>query len=111
MQLPSDATIATAKLTDYLLKPRPQDDKSAFLARAGYALENWQQLEQDLRKQILPLGAIPKKATRFGQTYEIRGTLCGPNNRILQVVTVWMTEWETGSTKFITLFPNKEVGT
>jgi hypothetical protein len=59
MQLPRDAVIAPAKLTKYLLIWREVDDKSKFLARAGYDQENWQQLEADLRNQILPIEAVP----------------------------------------------------
>lgn len=52
--LPEDALISETKLTKYLLVLLPKDDKSQFLAQAGYTIENWQQLEQDLREQILP---------------------------------------------------------
>lgn len=45
MFLPADAVIAEAKLTQYLLVPLPKDDKSKFLQKAGYTLDNWQQLE------------------------------------------------------------------
>jgi hypothetical protein len=34
--LPQDAIIAEEKLTKYLLVPLPKDDKSKFLAMAGY---------------------------------------------------------------------------
>lgn len=109
MKLSPDAIIAEAKLTQYLLKLLPQDDKSKFLAQAGYSQENWQQLEKDLREQILPLDAIFTEQTRFGEHYKIRGTLTGTNGVILPVVTIWMIEKATGQTKFITLFPDKEV--
>lgn len=109
MKLSPDAIIAPAKLTQYLLKLLPQDDKSKFLAQAGYTQENWQQLEQDLREQILPLDAVFTEQTRFGTHYQIRGTLTGVNQVVLPVVTIWMMEKATGQTKFITLFPDKEV--
>ena len=51
--LPEDSIINPSKLTHYLLVQLPKDDKSKFLAQAGYILENWQQLEQDLRTQVL----------------------------------------------------------
>ena len=35
MKLPSEAYIDPRKITDYLLKPLEDSDKSAFLARAG----------------------------------------------------------------------------
>ena len=47
------AAIAPTKLTKYLLIWRDADDKSKFLAQAGYGQENWQQLQADLRNQTL----------------------------------------------------------
>lgn len=74
MKLSRDAVIAPAKLTKYLLSWREVDDKSKFLAQAGYGQENWQQLEADLRSQILPLETVQSdEANRFGDVYEIRG--------------------------------------
>ncbi|WP_449417928.1 DUF6883 domain-containing protein [Phormidium nigroviride] len=108
MKLPANTTIAQAKITQYLLKLLPEDDKSLFLAQAGYTLANWQQLETDLRIQILPLDATPTEETRYGNKYQIRGSLTGPNGTTLQVVTIWMTEFLSQQTKFITLYPNKE---
>lgn len=109
MKLPPDAIIATAKLTKYLLVWRDADDKSKFLAQADYGQENWQQLESALRKQILPLDAVPSdEPNRFGDVYEIRGVLRGVNGVNLAVVTIWMIEYETRQTKFITLCPDKE---
>ncbi len=110
MKLARDAVIAPAKLTKYLLVWRDADDKSKFLAQAGYGQENWQKLESDLRNQILPLEAVPSdEPNRFGDVYEIRGVLRGVNGVNLAVVTIWMLEYETQQTKFITLYPDKEV--
>jgi hypothetical protein len=109
MKLPKDAVIASAKLTKYLLVFREVDDKSKFLAQAGYGLNNWQQLESDLRSQIMTLDATPSsEENRFGDTYEIRGLLTGPSGVSLKIVTIWMTEYETGLTKLITLYPDRE---
>ncbi|MGV0028854.1 DUF6883 domain-containing protein [Phormidesmis priestleyi] len=93
IKLSGDAIIATAKLTKYLLVWRATDDKSKFLDQAGYGQENWQQLEADLRSQILPLDATPsKELNRFGDVYEIRGVLVGVNGIALEVLTIWMIE-------------------
>ncbi len=43
----------------------------------------------------------------YGQMYEIRGNLTGPNGKTLATITVWMTEIATGVTKFITIYPDK----
>lgn len=108
MKLPSTTIIATEKIKDYLLSHRKRNDKSKWLAKAGYRLENWQQLEQDLRTQVLSLDAIPTDKTKYGQIFEIRGVLNGPNGQTLKVYTIWMREHESKSTKFITMFPQKK---
>ncbi len=107
MKLPLDSLIAHEKLKDYLLAPKKRNDKSKWLAQAGYTLENWQFLENDLRTQILSLDAIPTDKTLYGQMYEIRGELLGPNGKTLSVCTIWMREIASGKTKFITMFPDK----
>ena len=107
MKLPADTTIAEDKLTRYLLLPQARGDKSAFLARAGYALGNSDQLLRDLRTQILPLETVAVESNEFGQYYESRGTLTGPNGVTLAVRVIWMTEHLSGVTKFVTLIPDK----
>jgi hypothetical protein len=108
MRLPADTTIAEDKLTRYLLLPQAHGDKSAFLERARYRLENAAQLRQDLRTQILPCEAIELESNKFGRYHEIRATLSGPNGVELAVSTIWMTENLSGVTKFITLIPEKQ---
>ena len=105
MRLPPHSLIAPSKLHSYLLKWRRRNDKSGWLARAGYTQENWRLLEHDLRTQLLPLSAKPIDSTEYGQMYEIKGNLIGPNGVALRVCSVWITEKETKQTKFVTLYP------
>jgi hypothetical protein len=107
VKLPADARIAPEKLIRYLLIKRSVGDKSEFLKRAGYILDNAQRLERDIRKQILAEDAVVTKKTIYGQHYDIRASLTGPNKITLKVKTVWMQELKTGITKFITLYPDK----
>jgi len=107
MRLPADTTIAEDKLTRYLLLPQVRGDKSAFLAKAGYTLENTDHLLRDLRTQILPLDAMALESNKFGKLYEIRGTLAGQNGVTLPVRTIWMTEHLSGVTRVVTLIPDK----
>jgi hypothetical protein len=107
VKLPENTIIATDKLTRYLLVPQKRGDKSRFLAGAGYTLENIDQLLHDLRTQILPLESVPLESGKFGQYYEIRGTLNGPNGATRTVRTIWITEHLSGITKFVTLIPDK----
>ena len=108
MKLPSDSVIAPEKLISYLLVKQARGDKSAFLATAGYTLENSEQLLHDLRTQVLPHNAVLLEKTKFGQFYEIRASLVGPNGIALRIRSIWMKEHLSGLTKFITLMPDRE---
>jgi len=88
MKLPDDAIIAPEKLTRYLLVRQARGDKSEFLKRAGYTLENSDQLLRDLRTQLLPINATPLHSTKFGEFYELRGALTGPNGVRLRVRSI-----------------------
>jgi hypothetical protein len=106
MKLPADSEIADIKITQYLLKLREEDDKSKFLALAGYTAAHADRLLRDLRG-LLTANAEFILATDYGDKYEIRGILDGPNGRALRVVSIWMIERATGQTKFVTLYPDK----
>ena len=108
MKLPADAAIAKAKVANYLLQWRPENGKSRFLAQAGYTSEHADQLAEDIRHQLLPLEAEFEESTEYGDKYRIVGALIGPNGRTLPVVSVWMIEAATRTTKFLTLYPAKE---
>jgi hypothetical protein len=75
VKLPEDSNIAAEKLTRYLLVPQARGDKSAYLALAGYTLDNFTTLLTDLRAQILNQDATPLETTSYGQLYEIRAQL------------------------------------
>lgn len=79
MKLPLNAHIDPRKLTDYLLRQRLEDDKSAFLALAGYTADNAARLLPDIREQVLPSEAEFIEQTEYGPKYRIRRTLRGPN--------------------------------
>ena len=108
MKLPATAIIAKEKITDYLLEWQPDNDKSKFLELAGYRSNNWQRLTDDIRTQILSTDAEFSRKTPYGDLFRIRKELTGPNGVTLRVVTIWMKEYVSGETKFITLFPDKE---
>ena len=90
MKLPLDSFVSDRKLKEYLLSPRVEDDKSGFLAIAGYTVTDWRQLEADLRKLIGEKDADLTRSTAYGDMYEVKGSLVGPNGKILHVITVWI---------------------
>ena len=105
MILPPHTYIAVEKLTRYLLIPKARNDKSKWLGQAGYTLDNWFQLEADLRLQVLSRVAEKDETNQYGELYRIECELRGPNGHTLQVVTIWIQEHETRQTKFITMHP------
>lgn len=105
MILPADAQIAAEKLTHYLLVPKARNDQSKWLGQAGYTLDNWRQLEIDLRLQVLSQNAIKDETNLYGDVYRIEGEWQGPNGRTIRAVTIRMTEHESEQTKFITMYP------
>jgi len=86
MKLPEDTLISSDKLTQYLLAFKKRNDKLQWLSQAGYALDNWQTLEKDLREQILTIDATPAEKTKYGQLFEISGELLGPNGKSLEEI-------------------------
>jgi hypothetical protein len=107
MKLPADSEIARMKVTHYLLKLRDEDDKSQFLALAGYTLAHEDKLLKDLQGLLAGEAKIVQ-TTEYGDKYRIHGTLTGPNGKVLRVASIWMTEEATGRTKFVTLYPDKD---
>ena len=108
MRLPADTIIAREKLTNYLLIFRTEDDKSRWLASAGYTLEKPELLENDLRTQILSREVTAIDSNPFGEIYIIEGELKGPNGKLLAVRSVWLKVALSGIVKFVTLYPNKK---
>src|SRR5437867_10471166 len=108
MRLEKNVVIPKEKLTEYLLLPRRRNDKSGYLARAGYSLKNWARLEADLRELARTQDAEPSDQNAFGEFRIIRRQRRGPNQVILKVKTIWIRLSETNETRFVTLVPDTE---
>ena len=106
MRIPSDATIDDTKLTDYLLVQRPWDDKSGFLRRAGFELENWPDLRDAIRELADAVDAVEDGLNEYGTFYRVEGILEGPAGN-LPVVCIWMKQAIDGRFRFVTLKPSK----
>ncbi len=99
MKLPQNSIISSEKIIGYLLKPNKTNDKSKFLALGGYSLDNWLDLEHDLRA-LLRHPADLGQRNKYGQFFEIKGNL-----RNLKVKTIWLWEHGAEAPRFITLVP------
>ncbi len=107
MQLPSDSIIPEDKITRYLLVPRIKDDKSKFLAQAGFTQENPEELLLAIRQLAATNEAIEDNTNEYGTFYIVEGNLQGINDRDLAVVSIWLQSKHDGNFRFITLKPKK----
>ena len=105
MEIPIDAIIPEPKLTKYLLVFKPRNDKSRFLAQAGFTLENWQTLKIAIQQLNQSVEAVQDRTDEYGTFYNVYGKLNGINGINLSVVTIWLQRQSDGKFQFITLKP------
>ncbi len=108
LKIPADAVIPMEKLTHYLLVFREWDDKSKFLAQAGFTLENPHLLLASLRRLAERAEAVEDGDNEYGGFLRADGELIGPKGRTLSVVTIWLRWRLDGRVRFVTLKPRKE---
>lgn len=108
MKIPADAIIPNEKLSRYLLVPREQDDKSKFLAQAGFTQANPEILKAAIRLLADSVEAIADRNNEYGTFYRVEGELIGINGLTLSVVTIWLQRTIDNKFQFITLVPRKE---
>ena len=105
MKIPVDAIIPEPKLTKYLLVFKSRNDKSQFLAQAGFTLSNWQTLKIAIQQLNQSVEAVRDRTNEYGTFYNVCGELKGVNGVNLSSVTVWLKRQSDGKFQFITLKP------
>lgn len=101
------ARINPRKLRDYALntKHAAGQYKAAFFAQMGYTVDDWQQLERDIRDQHLTQPAQPGQPSLYGRKYTITAQLRGPNGLLRQVTTVWIFRPGNDFAELVTIEP------
>ena len=105
MRIPPGALIPDPKLSQYLLVFRARNDKSKFLAQAGFTLQSPEKLRAAIRYLADENEAIPARTDQYGTFYEVAGDLLGPNGISLSVVTIWLERRVDNQYQFVTLKP------
>lgn len=108
MKIPEDAVIPEDKITRYLLVQRTRNDKSKFLAQAGFTLENPEALMAAIHSLIKVSDAVQDRSNEYGIFYQAVGELVGVNGVSLSVVTIWLQRQTDGKFQFVTLKPRKD---
>lgn len=105
---PEKAIVADEKIRDYLLSDNhPIGRFKAVLFRGlGYRQNEWVRLRADL-KGFVKGNAIPGESTAYGQKYEIRGELLGPNGKSIYLVTAWIILRNEDCPRFVTAYPGE----
>lgn len=108
MKLPVDELIIQReKLTNYLLVLQSKNDKSRFLAQAGFTLDNPADLEKAILDLVRENEAFPDRTDDYGTFYRVTGQIRG-ELRDLGVVTIWIHGAQDKIYRFITLKPDRE---
>ena len=92
VRIPVDAVIPAEKLSRYLLVPRPWDDKSRFLAQAGFLITDPMALDRAIRRVAAAYDAVEDGQNDYGTFFRLEGDLVGPNGHSLPVVLIWL-QW------------------
>jgi hypothetical protein len=108
LRLPNykNAIIPEAKLTKYALDPngKAPDKAIAFEKALGYNKENYEDLIKNVRDNLPKYEAILKPKDQWGQRYEVRMKLTGPNGKEASVVTGWIQDINTQEMKLTSIY-------
>ena len=85
---------------------RPWDDKSKYLASAGFTLENPEALEAAIRDLASTSESHEDGINEYGVFWRTEGLLKGPL-RTLPVVLIWLQWTVDGTVRFVTLKPQR----
>ena len=107
MYIPQNCLIPNDKLTCYLLVFKVRNDKSQFLAQAGFTQANPEQLKEALLNLIQSYSVAFDRSDQYGDFYQVIGTLRGINTINLEVVTIWIQRKVDAQFQFVTLMPQR----
>ncbi|MBF2027332.1 MAG: hypothetical protein IGS48_11265 [Oscillatoriales cyanobacterium C42_A2020_001] len=108
MKIPADAEILDPKLTKYFLIFKSRNDKSQFLAQAGFTEKNPETLKAAIRSLVSSIEAVEDGENEYGQFYRVDGDLDGVNQTTLSVATIWIQRKIDNKFQFVTLKPLRE---
>jgi hypothetical protein len=90
MKFSPNVIIPDDKLSKYLLLYKEKNDKSKFLAQAGFTQNNPDELKLAIYQLISIFEAIEDLTNEYGTFYRVEGELIGVNQTNLFVVTIWL---------------------
>ncbi len=86
---------------------KEKNDKSKFLAQAGFTQNNPDELKLAIYQLISIVELIEDLTNEYGTFYRVEGILIGINQKKLSVVTIWLKRKIDDQFQFVTLKPKK----
>jgi hypothetical protein len=107
----STALIDRLKIAHYLLsESHPVGRfKSNFFTAFGYSAGAWEVLAADLQRHAAENEAVATEKSRYGQKYEVRGSLRTTSGRTVALVTVWIILDGEDVPRFVTAYPERRI--
>jgi hypothetical protein len=109
MKLPNaiNAIIEEDKLVEYLLNVnhRRGGSKARLLMSLGYIAQDWQRLDNDLRRQHLTVDVVEQRLTVWGQRYDLVAPLTGPAGDTVIFRSIWQIDLGSDQPRLITMYP------
>lgn len=97
---PEQIEISEEKILYYLLAKKEKNDKSFFLEKLGFSVNNYKELIEEIRNIAVANEAVFSRNSDFGDLYKIEGIL-----KSQLVITIWLEQIEVNKFRFVTLYP------
>lgn len=107
MNISGNIVIPDDKITRYLLVQKNRNDKSKFLAKAGFILDNPEVLKLAIYLLVTTGNAIEDRKNEYGTYYQVAGKISSVNDIALSVVAIWIYKQAEEKYYFVTLKPLK----
>lgn len=114
MKLPNveSAVVPEGKIRGYLLSTTHRDGrhKAAFFFRFGFSTDDWRALASALLRHTQEHEVARVESSPFGTRYVVEGTIETPSGRTPTIRSVWFTETNENTPRFITAYPLEGAG-
>jgi len=104
VKLPGQIYIDPAKVRDYLLVFKEENDKSQFFGYGGYVRENWGELFEDIY-EASSLDAEPVGKARFGNAIEYNQDVILPGRNGTKLIVSLKWHYDGEQSRLITVIP------
>lgn len=101
----SDLIIPQQKFTEYALNSSKEPNKSrVFKSVLGYTLDNWKDLEENIRKNLRKEEMEFLLENQYGKKYRCDVELTGPNGKTAVVRTGWILKPDSENLQMTTVY-------